>query len=70
MAEVVLYRFQPDAMEKEMLDRLLIGRNRRGPSQENDKRNRRCCEESNTEILFIGGFERRRENPFHHSTIP
>ena len=29
MAEVVLYRFQPDAMEKEMLDRLLIGRNRR-----------------------------------------
>ena len=29
MAEVVLYRFQPDAMEMEMLDRLLIGRNRR-----------------------------------------
>ena len=29
MAEVVLYRFQPDAMDKEMLDRLLIGRNRR-----------------------------------------
>jgi len=58
MAEVVLYRFQPDAMEKEMLDRLLIGRNRR------------CCEESNTEILFIGGFERCRKNPFHHSAIP
>ena len=29
MAEVVLYRFQPDAMDKEVLDRLLIGRNRR-----------------------------------------
>jgi len=29
MSEVVFYRFQPDAMDKEMLERLFIGRNRR-----------------------------------------
>jgi len=70
MAEVVLYRFQPDAMDKEMLDRLLIGRNRRDLLKKMTRENRRCCEESNAEILFIGEFERRREKPFHHSTIP